>query len=128
MAAVTVLFTLKIIGSLLLVVFPFMFMSRKKLDGELGIESQSDTLYRLYGMAIIALLVGYGGGIYQAVNGTYPVQFLLMGLVSNLGATYLLIKAGLQGKRKISGIFFGGIGLGCALALSSPELAMQPLF
>ncbi len=49
-------------------------------------------------------------------------------LVSNLGATVILVSAGAKGKQKVSVVFFGSISIGCLVALFLPGIAMAPLF
>lgn len=127
MTILTILLFVKILVSLVLVVLPFLFMSKEKLAGLTGIEAQSSVLYRIYGMAILALLVGYGGGIWQVSQNQFPWGVIMMGLVSNFGASFLLIKTGAARRSKALTVFFICIGFGLLFCAIYPQLVVQSL-
>ncbi|MEM1245097.1 MAG: hypothetical protein AAGK22_01935 [Acidobacteriota bacterium] len=125
MTRLTLLLLIKILGTLPVAV-PMLTFSHERLDRISGFGPSHEALYRVYGMALVALLVGYGGGIVQAQSGDYPLGVLIMGLVSNAGATLVLLLTG-QAKRQLpAAVFFGLIAAGLAIALLAPEAAMAP--
>ncbi|WP_109356882.1 hypothetical protein [Sphingorhabdus sp. EL138] len=124
MTPLTILLIIKIAVSLLTVVTPFVVFSGEKIDAIMNMKSKSTTLYRIYGIAVLALLVGYSGGIYHITQGEFPIGVVFMGIVSNLGATSALLATGAFERNKFHTFFFGSIGIGLVLAILSPDLAM----
>lgn len=118
MTLLLLLLSIKIIVTLGFVSAPFLFFSKQKIDGILGISGNSLGLYRVYGMAVTALLVGYAGGIYQHLNGVFPLEIILMGIASNAGATLMMLSTGMAKDNKLLAVFFGTIAvllIGCLL-------------
>ena len=127
MTFLTLLLLSKIVGTLFTVGLPLLLLPIETLDRFAGLRSEHGTLYRLYGIAIMALLVGYSGGVFQAQAGQFPSGVVHMGLVSNAGATVILLLSKVPGLVKSSAVFFGLISLGLLAALLYPEVAMQTL-
>ncbi|MEM1378361.1 MAG: hypothetical protein AAGG69_13330 [Pseudomonadota bacterium] len=90
-----------------------------------GINAETSYLFRLYGVAILSLLVGYAGGIWQASQGVFPTGIIIMGIVSNGGATLALLLTGTAGKNVYLTLFFGIVTLCLALALVFRGSAMR---
>lgn len=90
-----------------------------------GISADSPLLLRLYGVAITALLVGYGFGIPLANSGQFPQGVVYMGLVSNIGAAFLLLRSSKTRITFILGIFFALIATGLIIALTRPDFALS---
>jgi hypothetical protein len=82
-------------------------------------------LIRLYGVAITALLVGYGFGIPTANSGQFPRGVVYMGLVSNVGAALLLLQSSKTRITFLLGIFFAVIATGLIVFLIKPDLALS---
>lgn len=122
------LLSIKIGVTLLAVVVPFLFFTPEVLDRLAGFGQPNRAFYRLYGVAILALLVAYSGGLLQTLAGDYPVQIVAMGLVSNLGAACVMLWTGYARGQIALATFFGLIGLGFAGAVLFPDLAMQAVF
>ena len=93
----------------------------------LQVEAKNSTLFRLYGVAILALLVGYGFGVVQTLNGEFPWLAVSVGIVSNAGATLVLTCIGTGRQNRFSAAFFGGIAVLLVLSALWPELAMTKL-
>ncbi len=91
-----------------------------------GVSAASGTLFRLYGMAATALLVGYGLGLWQSMNGVFPWAAVLMGIVSNAGAAGILAFAPSVSSRVYATIF-GAVGLLLVWAALTPTAAIRPL-
>ena len=126
MSWLSLLLTLKISATTLLVALPFLFASKPLLEKFTGLQARQPMFFRLYGVAITALLVGYGFGIPVAERGEFPWGVTWMGLVSNgAAAALLLAHARSNTVNRLSGIFFGLIALGLALAMSAPAGALS---
>lgn len=126
MSAISFILTAKIIVTVVFVTAPFLFLPRPRLETMTGVSAASATLFRLYGMAATALLVGYGIGLWQSMNGVFPWAAVLMGIVSNAGAAGILVLAPTASSRFYAAIF-GTIGLCLFWAALSPTDALNPL-
>jgi hypothetical protein len=94
----------------------------------MNMTSTSAILYRLYGVAILSLLVAYSFGIYSVTAGIFPWGVVFMGLVSNVGAASTLIILGSWKDYRFLTLFFGSIGVLLIWVGLNPELAMQSPF
>ncbi|WP_299627784.1 hypothetical protein [uncultured Tateyamaria sp.] len=126
MSAISLILTVKIVVTVILVAGPFLLLPRPRLETMTGVSATSGSLFRLYGMAASALLVGYGVGLWQSMNGEFPWAAVLMGLVSNAGAAGILAFARTASSR-VYAVIFGTIGLLLIWAALSPTGAMHPL-
>ena len=110
----------------LLVAAPFMLLPKSKLEKSLSITMPTPVFFRLYGVAITALLVGYAFGIPAAEAGRFPWGVTCMGTVSNGGAAILLLAYSQGSKQnRMLGAFFGMIALGLIVAMIVPASAIQ---
>lgn len=128
MAALSLLLWIKIIGTFFPVAAPLLLFPKSEIDKRSGFEASDITLYRLYGMAVLALLVGYAGGYFQVLNGTFPIGVIAMGFVSNAGAFLVMLMTGRAAKTPFSAAFFGLIAFGLALAFLFQDAAMASLW
>ena len=128
MAALSLLLWIKILGTLFPVAAPLLILPKSQIDKRSGFEASDVTLYRLYGMAVLALLVGYAGGYVQVLNGVFPVGVIAMGFVSNAGAFLVMLLTGRAAKTPFSAAFFGLIAIGLALSFLFQETAMASLW
>lgn len=126
MSAISLILSAKILVTVVLVTGPFLLLPRSRLESMTGVSATSGTLFRLYGMAAAALLVGYGVGLWQSINGVFPWAAVLMGLASNIGAAGVLIFTRTASSR-VYALIFGTIGLLLFWAALSPTGVMQPL-
>ncbi len=126
MSAILLILAAKIIVTVVLVTGPFLLWPQRRLEIMTGVSAASATLFRLYGMAAAALLVGYGVGIWQSMNGVFPWAAVLMGIVSNVGAAGILAFAPSVSSRAYATIF-GTVGFFLIWAALSPAAAIQPL-
>jgi len=109
-------FVVKIAGSIVGLVIPFLLFSEARLSQLAGV-AVSRPMARLYGMAIVALLIGYGFGLAEHVRGGVPTGSVWMGLVSNGGGA-AIAAIHLHGLPRLLGAgFFGGIALCLAAVL-----------
>ena len=109
-----------------LVAVPFMLLPKSGLEKSINITAPTPVFFRLYGVAIAALLVGYAFGIPAAEAGRFPWGVTYMGTVSNGGAAILLLTYSKGSKQnRMLGTFFGLIALGLVAAMILPASAVQ---
>ncbi len=109
------------------VVLPFLVFSKEKLNQVLQMTAESPSLYRLYGVAVLALLVGYGSGVLQIAQDMYPSGVIAMGITSNAGAALVLFLTGAAKRNKSLTVFFTLIAVCLIGAFLNPEAAMTAL-
>ena len=124
-------FLFKIAVTLILLA-PLMLAPARRLSPAFALEAAHPLIFRLYGVAIAALLVGYGFGFMTAQNGIFPWGPVAMGIVSNAGAAIVLAARARSGAFSPSMgaaiVVFGGIGLALLLAALFPQWAIAVLF
>ena len=128
MAPLSILLWIKILGTFFPVAAPLLFLPKAKIDEVSGFSPSDVTLYRLYGMAVLALLVGYAGGYFQVIDGVFPIGVIAMGIVSNAGAFGILLITGRAKKTPMAAAFFGLIAVGLAAAFLLQDMAMTPIW
>ncbi|MEM7739213.1 MAG: hypothetical protein AAF225_00240 [Pseudomonadota bacterium] len=124
MTALGLLLITKIAVTGVLIGIPFLVLPRALVARLSGFEA-TPVLYRLYGIAIIALLVGYGGGLVQTLDGSFPWGVAAMGIVSNGGAAVILVLTGQAKTMRALTAFFVLITAGLVTAAMMPEAAMK---
>lgn len=126
MSYLSLLLVTKIAVTALLVALPFLFAPLAKLEATTGVSAKGTLFFRLYGVAIAALLVGYGFGIPVAESGQFPWGVVSMGFVSNVGAAFLLLQAS---KPRSSGFwlgtFFALVAVALAISIGVPSLVLS---
>ncbi len=128
MTYLSLLLIAKVVVTIAVVCIPFFFFKKETLDRMSGFGSPNIAMYRLYGMAITALVVAYSGGFLQTLAGEYPAQIVAMGLASNVGASVLMVTTGYVRSQGILTGFFGIIGIGFIIAALAPSFAMTAVF
>ena len=128
MTLLSLLLVTKILITLGVVILPFLFFKTATLDRLAGFGTPNAAFYRLYGMAILALVVAYTGGLLQTFQGLYPGTIVAMGLVSNVGAATVMVLTGYARKQVPLALFFGLVGVGFILAALFPAAAMTEVF
>lgn len=106
----------KIIISLAVLVFPALFRPIESLNRTFGTNLTNTYLFRLYGVAILALLVAYGYGIQLALIGYYPWGIVIMGIVSNGGAVLVMLSLSGWTSQSKGICLFGGIFIALMIA------------
>lgn len=127
MNALSLLISFKLAVTLLLLAGPFLVLSTEKLGRLLSVSANSSTLFRLYGMAMLALATAYAGGLWLAWQGTFPWIVVLMGVVSNCGAAMVLAQNGTTRRLRPQAMLFGAIGVGFVLSALFHNEAVVPL-
>src|SRR5262245_1630253 len=126
MSWLSVLLIIKIGVTGLLVAAPFLLLPKSKLEKSTNTTTPTSALFRLYGVAITALLVGYAFGIPAAEGGRFPWGVVCMGTVSNGGAAIVLLVYSQGNKQnRVLAAFFGLIALGLITAMVLPASAIQ---
>ncbi|RQO60499.1 hypothetical protein DBR47_09070 [Paucibacter sp. KBW04] len=116
----------KIAITALLVALPFLLGPQARLEAATGLSAKRPIFFRLYGVAITALLVGYGFGIPSAEHQQLPWGVVMMGLVSNTGAALLLLSSAKPRSMNFwLGSFFALIALALAASAVAPGLALS---
>lgn len=128
MTWLTLLLTFKIGFTAVFVALPMLLLPASAFEARLGVDVRAAPYIRLYGWALIALLVGYAGGIAQAQAGQFPWGVVTMGLVSNLGATALMLSPWGKGPSPIMPIVFGSIAAGLLVSACFPAKALLHVF
>ena len=128
MAPLSILLWIKIIGTFFPVAAPLLLFPKSKIDALSGFSPSDVSLYRLYGMAVLALLVGYAGGYFQVLQGVFPIGVLAMGFASNAGAFLIMLITGRASKTPLSAAFFGLIAAGLGAAFFFQDAAMTVLW
>ena len=123
MSFLSVLLIYKIVGSILLVCTPFLFFSQEKLEKLTKVQSQNTVLFRLYGVAILSLLVGYAFALHASFNGQFPFNGVIMGLVSNGGASIVMLSQGAWKTSKLPAAFVTSVAMGLVIAMADQILS-----
>ncbi len=127
MPFIALLLSVKIAVTGLCVAAPFLFLPTARLAQMTGVEGGGN-LFRLYGVAVLALLFGYASGFPQIAMGYFPWGIVLMGLVSNGGAALILFATGAWRKQRAISVFIAAITICLGLSCLNAKAAMAPLW
>ncbi len=119
----------KIVVTGALVAGPFLLLPGEKLGSMLRTTGEgSHTVFRLYGVAVLALLVGYASGFWPVAEGRFPWGVVAMGFVSNAGAAAILLATGRWSRARLLTVFVTGIAIALAAAAANSRAALVPLW
>lgn len=121
----------KIIVTTLACSVPLLLLSQKHVTRLYQVGLEAAPLCRLYGIAVTALLIGYGSGIEPAAHGIFPTGVVAMGIFSNLGATATLIATGAWTRSplvKALTVTFGTIALVLIAAMVTQDTFLTRVF
>jgi hypothetical protein len=127
MPFISLLLIAKIAVTGLLVALPFTLLPAEKLTKMTGAENATG-IFRLYGIAITALLFGYASGFIQIADRHFPYGIAIMGLVSNGGAATYLFLSGAWQRQKFLTFFLATIAIALIASCLASDVAMQPLW
>mgnify|MGYP005826110527 CR=1 FL=1 len=127
MTRLTLLLLLKIGFTAITVVAPFLLLPADRVAEMIGALEPAPSLYRLYGVAILALLVGYSSAVPTAQRGELPRGIISMGLVSNGGAATTLFAYGASGTSVLLAVVFAAIAFALLTTLLVPDLMLRTL-
>ncbi len=109
-----------------MVAIPFLMLPRTFLEKFTSLRATNSSFFRLYGIAVTALLVGYAFGIPVAESGRFPWGVVCMGTVSNAGAAVILmVFADRSNQNRALACFFGLIAMALVAAMILPHSAIQ---
>lgn len=128
MSVLSLLLAVKMVFTGLFVALPLLLWPKVKLDKMFRLESHTTTLFRLYGVAMLALLVGYASGIALAEDGMFPWGIAWMGLVSNAGAAWVLYASPSNSYARLAAGFVSLIALSLLLVMLFPAMALTKLW
>ncbi|MEO1241332.1 MAG: hypothetical protein AAFX54_05440 [Pseudomonadota bacterium] len=128
MTWLSILLVVKIAVTAALIAAPFLLAPRPVLAKRMAIETSTSAMFRLYGVAMAALLVGYGFGVAAAQAGVFPWGVAAVGVVSNGGASIALLATGAAGKNAALTAFFILITIGLIAAMLAPDAALMSAF
>ncbi len=126
MTFLSLILSAKIGVTLIFVALPFLFVPIHKLEKLTDIQNGT-TLFRLYGIAILALLIGYISGFWIIAKNEFPWGVVLMGLVSNAGAALIMFSTGYWRKTKLISAFLALIACSLMISLIFQQKALQLL-
>lgn len=124
MTWLALLFASKIAVTAVAVVGPLLLLRPATLSARMAVPALAVPLARLYGVALLALLVGYAGGLHASQNGQFPTAVVAMGIVSNAGATSALLLTGIARRHRVLTATFGAIAAGLAAAAVFPDAVL----
>ncbi|MBO9464297.1 hypothetical protein J7443_03570 [Tropicibacter sp. R15_0] len=127
MSPLALLLTVKILLTLPLIGL-FGFATNARLNNLTGQWGQDPLIYRLYAVALSALLVGYLGALFAVLDLQVPWGMLWVGLVSNAGAALMIVTWSCHPRLRRSAWAFGTIAAGLVIALIFPAQAISPVF
>lgn len=125
MSGILFLIMIKLFITIIFLARPFLLWEPAKLDCLMVVSGDHTIIFRLYGVAMLALAVAYGGGALQASQGEFPWTIVWMGMVSNLGAGLVLLVLGRTSFLKVGAFVFLGIGFAFGLCALLPESALR---
>lgn len=127
MPFISLLLIAKIIVTGLMVALPFMLLPAEKLAKMTGAENAT-AIFRLYSIAITALLFGYASGFLQIAQGHFPYGIAIMGIVSNGGQAAYLFLSGAWQRQKFLTFFIASVAVALIITCIASDVAMQPLW
>ncbi|GAA6207113.1 hypothetical protein NBRC116601_04060 [Cognatishimia sp. WU-CL00825] len=128
MDAITVTLVTKIIVTAVLLVPPFLLYSKDKLGPRLDVVANSPTFFRLYGVAMLALLAAYISGLLQVIQGEFPWGIIPMAIVSNGGGAIVLFTLGSATVKRTTAPVFGALAVAFIFCALVPDAAMTKFF
>ncbi len=128
MTIIGLILGVKIAVTALLTAAPFLLLPEQRLAAMFRVSGDgAGTIFRLYGVAILALLVGYASGFWTIAEGRFPWGVVAMGLVSNTGAALLMFLTGAWRRAKSISFFVAAIAVALAIAAVFPRQALAVL-
>lgn len=128
MNLLVIVFFLKISISLIAVVVPFLCLPQEKIEAITNSTSPNAIIFRLYGVSILALLIGYSLGLKNALAGVFPNDIVIMGIVSNAGGSLILLKTGAWKTKKLLFYFFTSIAILLSICFMFPTYSLLAFY
>ena len=128
MTWLSILLVIKIAVTAPLAAAPFLVLSTEKLGKLTRMEAASGLFFRLYGVAMVAILSAYGFGIATAQSGEFPWFATVMGVLSNGGAVIALGTSGALARTAPVAGFLTLVTAGLIAAMAFPIAALGSAF
>ena len=129
MNALGLVLAIKIIVTIIFVAVPFLLLPQERLRAMFRTEGAgSGTLFRLYGVAMLAILANYAYGLWAAMHGQFPWGVIAMGIISNGGAVLVSLWMGSWRRAKVLNAFFAAVAIALVLAAIFQQQALAPLW
>lgn len=128
MSFLAIVLAVKIIVTAATIALPLLILPARRISTMTGLSADGATLFRLYGVALLALLVGYASGFWFLRDGEFPWGVVLMGIVSNSGAAAVLILTGSWRRSLLITTFPVTLAVLLCAAAVLPSLAMRPIW
>lgn len=129
MTALGLLLAVKIIVTVIFVAAPFLLLPQERLRTMFRTEGAgSGAMFRLYGVAMLAVIANYAYGFWPIGEGRFPWGVFAMGVISNGGAVLVMLRTGAWQRSRALGTFFAAVVIGLVLAAVFPRQALAPLW
>lgn len=127
MTVLDLVLSVKILGTGLFVAFPLLLLPGQHVKRALKVDTTALPYLRLYGVAILALLVGYSFGFSSIAGPEFPLGIVCMGIVSNgMGFVTLVVTGAIRQNRAMAALI-GFIAVALLVCIARPDIAMKTL-
>ena len=129
MNALGLVLAVKIVVTLFFVAIPFLLLPQEKLGAMFRTEGAgSGALFRLYGVAMLAILANYAYGLWAVAHGRFPWGVIAMGVISNGGAVLVSLWTGAWRRARTLNAFFAAVAIALVLAAMFQRQALAALW
>lgn len=125
MTPLSVILGVKVAATVLLWAGPLLILSKSRLTARTQAPEAMVPMLRLYGVALAALCIGYVSAYWPISQGVFPWGVVLMGLVSNGGATITLLVTGAARRQKLNTVVLATITTFLTVAALMPSWALD---
>lgn len=125
MTPLSVILAVKVAATVLLWAGPLLVLPKGLLMARTRADEAMVPMLRLYGVAMAALCIGYLSAYWPISQGVFPWGVVLMGLVSNGGATLTLLTTGLARRQKLNTMVLATITAFLTVAALMPSWALD---
>ena len=127
MTVLDIVLAVKIVGTGLFAALPLTLLPAGRVTRVLGVDPSAMPYLRLYGVATVALLVGYAFGFSALSGGTFPLGVVCMGIVSNGLAALTLVHTGAFRQNRLLTLLVTAVAVSLIIATLDQDLAMTRL-
>lgn len=127
MPLISLILAAKIAVTAPLMAAPLLLLSEERLNALFAVNG-GGRVFRLYGVALSALLVGYASAFWTIAEGRFPWGIVAMGVVSNGGAALMLVFTGAWQQTRLALAFLAAVTLALILAAWNSEASLAPLW
>ncbi len=128
MSFIALVLTAKIAVTGVFAALPFLVLTPARIASTTGFDVSATPLFRLYGVAVTALLVGYASGFWVIASGQFPWGVVAMGIVSNGVGAITLFATGFWRQATSMTFFITGVAILLIIAAVTHQHALVPLW